>query len=380
MKIPYVKLPVFLIMLTFLLVLSIGCAESRPAQNGSEDAYRGYESFDIKRGTNISHWLSQSNRRGEARDTFFTRADVEQIAGFGFDHIRLPVDEEQLWDETGNKEEDAFNLLHNAIGWALDNDLKVIVDLHTVRAHHFDRPDNPLWTDRAEQLKFVDLWRQLSDELEDYPVTSVAYELMNEPAARDHGDWNKLVAETVQALRETEPQRKIVIGSNHWQSVHAFDELVIPENDTNIILSFHFYEPFLLTHHQASWTFIGDYTGPVQYPGITVPQENFPGLPLDLQVRIGYHNAEFNKRILEEMIMMPLEFAKKHNLPVYCGEWGCLPSVPSGTRLEWYSDVRSILEKHEIAWANWDYHGGFGIVDRRTREPFYDLIYTLTSD
>ena len=53
--------------------------------------------FSVKRGVNISHWLSQSNVRGENRAVFFTEADVKFLSEVGFDHLRLPVDEEQMF-------------------------------------------------------------------------------------------------------------------------------------------------------------------------------------------------------------------------------------------------------------------------------------------
>jgi len=37
-------------------------------------------SLQLRRGTNISHWLSQSARRGQERRRFFTRDDVRRIA------------------------------------------------------------------------------------------------------------------------------------------------------------------------------------------------------------------------------------------------------------------------------------------------------------
>jgi len=40
--------------------------------------------------------ISQSPQRGEARKTFFTSADVEYIANLGYDHMRIPIDEEQM--------------------------------------------------------------------------------------------------------------------------------------------------------------------------------------------------------------------------------------------------------------------------------------------
>ncbi|MHC4184052.1 MAG: glycoside hydrolase family 5 protein, partial [Planctomycetota bacterium] len=79
-----------------------------------ENAYSDNDAvFRIARGVNISHWLSQSRRRGQQRQSFFTEKDVKLIAKLGYDHIRLPVDEEQLWDKDANKEKEAFELLHN---------------------------------------------------------------------------------------------------------------------------------------------------------------------------------------------------------------------------------------------------------------------------
>jgi len=96
---------------------------------------------------------------------------------------------------------------------------------------------------------------------------------MNEPVADNPEDWNKLVARAVAVIRAKEPRRVIVIGSNKWQSADTFDQLKVPETDPNILMSFHFYEPFLLTHHTVGWTTIGGYKSPVKYPGQTVDDE-----------------------------------------------------------------------------------------------------------
>ena len=81
--------------------------------------------FELHRGINISHWLSQSGDRGEKRATKFTREDVKFLAECGYDHLRIPIDEEQMFDEQLNPEQEAFALLHNAIGWCKEFDLKV---------------------------------------------------------------------------------------------------------------------------------------------------------------------------------------------------------------------------------------------------------------
>jgi endoglucanase len=336
----------------------------------------GDSAFHISRGVNISHWLSQSQRRGQQRQEFFTKKDVAYIAGLGYDHIRLPIDEEQMWDESGNKEKEAFTLLNNAIKWSDSNNLKVVVDLHILRSHHFNAEDKPLWTDSKAQDKFLLLWRDLSSELKKYPVGLVAYELMNEPVADDPEDWNKLVEKAVKEIRKQEPDRKIVIGSNKWQSVSTFDQLRIPRPDRNIILSFHFYTPMLITHYKASWTGVGKYKGPVNYPGQIVAPGDIEGLPADIAEIVKRNNGVYNREILEKLLEKPLAAAKKYDLPLYCGEWGCLSTVPHKARLQWYEDVRYNLEKHNIAWANWDYKGGFGIVGR-TGRPNKEMIRSL---
>jgi hypothetical protein len=60
--------------------------------------------FDIRRGINIGGWLGSRGQSDVARRrAFFGRDDVIRIAGAGFDHIRLPLDEDRLWDEAGGR-------------------------------------------------------------------------------------------------------------------------------------------------------------------------------------------------------------------------------------------------------------------------------------
>ncbi len=338
----------------------------------------GQESFAIKRGTNVSHWLSQSSKRGAARDAYFTQSDVAFIADQGFDHIRIPIDEEQMWDMEGNQELRAFELLHNALQWCHEYGLKAIVDLHILRSHHFNRGDKPLWTDPKEQDRFFQCWSELSDHLSKYPVDEVAYELMNEPVADDPDDWNKLVAKCYEVVRTQEPNRKIIIGSNMWQSVHTFESLRLPKEDPNIIVSFHFYLPFPVTHYQASWTPIAAYQGPVDYPGQLMPKDAVDQLDEPLRSVLEEMNGVFTRDSLEAWILKPIAFAKQRGLQVYCGEWGSYPTIDQSVRLRWYGDVRSILEKHDVAWTTWDYKGGFGIRDGKTGKAYTDLIGVLT--
>ncbi len=363
--------------LSLLALLALAPATMAAPPQLSEGTPNG---FTVRRGTNISHWLSQSRRRGEERQRFFTEEDVTLIARLGYDHVRLPVDEEQLWDESGQPEEEAFALLDSALDWCAARGLPVIVDLHILRSHHFNEGDKPLWTDPREQERFVEIWRQLSGRLQTRPNELVAYELMNEAVADDPEDWNRLLARGVEALREREPERTLVIGSNLWQQVETFDQLRIPEGDPNILLSFHLYTPMALTHYGASWTKVGEYQGPVRYPGEVVTEADLAGLPDDLvgAIRDG-RGLYFDRTVLEEKLAKPLALARRTGLPLYCGEWGALPASPRADRLRWYRDFRSVLERNGIGWAHWDYKGGFGVVDAQ-RNIHVDLAHALLGE
>jgi len=351
--------------LVLMVLLMIGLISCHPSDTHREAG--SFPTFTIKRGTNIAHWLSQSERRGEERATFFTQKDIAFIDSIGFDHIRLPIDEEQMWDEQGNREAEAFQLLKNCLDWSQDAGLRVVLDLHILRSHHFNAVEKPLWTDPAEQDKLIALWKDLSSFVKDYPQGMLAYEFMNEPVADDAGQWNALLARVADSIRSWEPERVMVIGSNRWQSANTFDELKIPANDPNIVLSFHFYEPFFLSHYQASWTKLKDFSGEVNYPGQIVLNSDKPE-----------HKEVYNREKLVEMMRKPLYLADSLKLQLYCGEFGIIDKSPRGPMVAWYKDMVSIFEQYNIGYANWNYKAGsFGIVDKDIN-PDQELVGILT--
>lgn len=358
--------------------LLIGILAMSVAQK--KDAVNTTEKFIIRTGVNVSHWLSQSDKRGEERRQYITKRDFDTIAAAGFDHVRIPVDEEQLWDSTGKKEAEAFALLHNAIQWAINAHLRVIVDLHIIRSHYFNAESNALWTNPAEQEKLVTMWKELSKELVQYPVSMVAYEILNEAVATDPEDWNKLLKKVITALRVKEPNRVIVVGSNKWQVPNTFPDLKIPENDRNIILSFHFYTPLALTHHTAPWTPIAEYTGPVNYPGQIVDTAVYKELSdKAVQIMREYANGYFTREILEKEMAPAIKVAKENNLQLYCGEFGIYPAIPEETMLRWYKDMCDIFNSNNIAYSHWCYKGDFPVVDVKTSAPKKKLVSVLTA-
>jgi len=368
---------IFLLIVLFFLSCKTEIKQSIKTEEAGIARQVEITSFPIKRGINISHFLSQTERTVEERRQFFTQQDFEFLSRIGYDHIRLPVDEVQLWGEQGNKLPRGFALLHDAVTWARMYNLMVIVDMHIIRSHYFNNKDNALWTESSAQDRFIRMWLQLSDELKGYSNSMVAYELLNEAVADDPDDWNRLLAKAIAAIRKKEPARKIIVGSSGWQNPDNFDQLKIPENDKNLILSFHFYSPHSFTHHQANWEATGIYEGPVKYPGRPVEPKYMKGLDQNVIDELMVYDGVYTRDTLLKMIQKPIAYAKKYDLPLYCGEFGALHTVPRKDYLQWYADVRYIFETNDIAWANWDYKGGFAIFDFNTGKPDKELIEVL---
>ena len=205
------------------MCLTTSCGNK--AQKQDETQAGQVNNFRIKRGTNISHWLSQSEQRGEARRLHIQEDDFARLEELGFDFVRIPIDEVQFWDEQGQKLPEAWDLLNNALDWSKKHNLRAIVDLHIIRSHYFnavnesDQAANTLFTSEEAQEGLINLWRQLSEFLKDRSTDWVAYEFMNEPVAPEHEQWNQLVAKVHKALRELEPQRTLVVGSSGWRNI-----------------------------------------------------------------------------------------------------------------------------------------------------------------
>lgn len=327
---------------------------------GKSDA----NTFEFKKGMNISHWLSQSSKRGEGRLLYFTRDDVKYLAMLGFDHLRIPIDEEQMFSESGTKNAEAFELLHNAIKWCKEFNMNVLVDLHILRSHHFNAKEKPLFTEAKAQEQFYDCWRQLSSELKKYPNKMVAYELMNEPVADDDEQWNVIVGRCIEVVRKLEPKRTIFIGPNKWQGYERAKTLRLPENDPYLVMSFHYYNPFPFTHYMASWSAgVKDYKGPIHYPGKLITDSELEQLSEADRVRYGHYNKqESNIDVIASHFKQVTDVAQRMGLRVYCGEFGVIHAAPDADKNRWYKDMSTLFNRMDIGWAAWDYKGGFGII------------------
>jgi endoglucanase len=331
----------------------------------------------FKKGINIGSWLCHREMTLMERKAWLTPTDVHRIRDYGFDHIRVAIKEIHFWDENDQPIEEAFDILLTGLQWMMDADLDIILNMHILRSHFFGDPNPPeLFDNHLAQDRFVEIWLELSERLRQFPIDRFAYELLNEPVATHPESWNQMVARLHQALRQVEPHRTIVIGSNRQQSPHTFKDLEVPLNDPNLMLDFHFYEPNLVTHFRAPWLPNSKIPLKVKYPGrpLSIPPflyaaivKVIPGLsPAERLIALD-ENRYYDREEMVKVLGKPLELSKRHKILLRCGEFGVIEFLPEELGARWLEDSFSVFKEWNIGWSYWCYEKGtdvFGILDQ----------------
>lgn len=199
-------------------------------------------------------------------DNHTTRADIDQMAKWGFNSVRLPIHFDQLtlpadkepkpgqdtWHEEG------FRRIDRLLEWSKANRIYLILDLHAAPGGQgndlaiSDRdPTKPsLWQSEENQRKTVALWTKLAARYREEPWIG-AYDLINEPnwsfatPGKGNGcdeEQNTLVRSLQQritaAIRTVDKKHIVIAEGNCWGNNYKG---IMPPWDDNMVLSFHKY-------------------------------------------------------------------------------------------------------------------------------------------
>lgn len=300
----------------------------------------------ISRGVNLGNAL-EAPFEGQwgvvIKDEFF-----KVIKDAGFDHVRIPV----RWNSYAEYNPPyklspfIFERVDHLIDEAFKNNLYVIINIH----HYEEIMQKP----EEHRERFLKLWEQISEHYKDYP-DRLYFELLNEPCMNLKSYlWNEYLSEAIKVIRKTNPTRKIIVGPTDWNSLFRLNELKIPKDDKNIIVTFHYYNPFNFTHQGAEWV--------------------SPSPPIGVK----WTGTEEEKRSVERELDIAVEWAKRNgNPPLYMGEFGAYSKADMESRVRWTSFVARTAEKKGIAWAYWEFCSGFGIYDAANKKWRTELLKAL---
>ena len=297
------------------------------------------------RGVNLGGWMSQCDYSEERLNGFITEADIARIAGWGADHVRLPVDYNVILTADGRLSEDGLLRIEGALDLFDRYGLKAVLDLHKTPGFSFDKGENEdgFFSSPACQETFYRIWETFAERFGGR-ADRVMFELLNEvtePAFLE--PWVRVSRECVRRIRRLAPEAYILLGSYNNNGVRELPELPAPY-DERVIYSFHCYEPIRFTHQGAYWC--ADF--------------------LDTEKRISFAESGVTPAFFRELFAPAAEKARREGTALYCGEYGVIDIVPAEEALPWYRTIHEVFEEFGIARCLWTCKEmDFGLTDAR---------------
>lgn len=321
-------------------------------------------------GVNLGGWLSQYRIYDHQHfKSFISSSDIEQIAGWGMDHVRLPIDYPILEDDQQPYayKESGFAYIDQCLNWCQANGLNVVLDLHSAPGYSFDAPGtNSLFDSLELQQRLLALWQALAAHYAGRKQPAIIFELLNEITLPSSAPWNKLAHQLFSSIRAIDTTHWIMVGGNEWNSISALKEIALFD-DPRVVYTFHYYDPLPFTHQKAPWVEeLQAFDQELVYPG------NIPGLSEFLDKKPSYQKRlerfrgiQMDKQFLQKDIQQALDFLHQSGRPLYCGEFGVIESAPRDSRLNWHRDFVALLREYQIGHACWSYKQmDFGLVDQ----------------
>ena len=342
----------------------------------------------FKKGINLGGWLSQYDINEDHRfdeeekanhfKNFITEHDIERIASWGGDHVRLPIMADVIMDTDQTVKEEGLYYVDQCIEWCEKHHLNVLLDLHELEGHcNMGTEIPPVLKDEKIINRCAAIWRLFAKRYQDRKHPMIVFELLNEVHDPTSYLWVDYYTRMVQEIREIDQDRIIMIGTNDANSPFRFPELKLIQDD-NIVYNFHYYDPFCFTHQQARFSDEHRaFAQKIHYPGEIIGyaafcQEHpewgrqYPHTVLDTVI---------NRTTMLKYLRGVLDFIKYTGKEVYCGEFGVVDSADMADRCAWVKDFIEILEENKIGYAYWNYKEmDFGLVDKKDNVVSNELV------
>ena len=224
-----------------VLATAAFCRASGSANTQTPDAFA--QNKRLGRGVNVLGYDPLWKDRQMAR---FQEKYFRLIREAGFNHVRVNLHPFRNAKLGADSKPSAawFATLDWAVKHALANRLMVILDFHEFQAMGDDPAGN--------KDHFLGVWRQIAEQCRHAP-DDVVFEILNEPNKKLTPElWNPMLREALGIIRQSNPHRTVIVGPTSWNGIKDLDKLDLPEQEQNLIVTVHYYNPFPFTHQGAA--------------------------------------------------------------------------------------------------------------------------------
>ena len=310
----------------------------------------------------LDYFTTWDHQKDKLPDMYrYDEADFACMKTMGIDVIRLAIcfDYQMEPEDTGKIKEALLQKLDEVCDWSEKYQIYLIIDNHSFGTRwDTTKP-------KAPEEHLTSLWSQIAPRYKDRS-DYIIYEIQNEPGFRTGTDWNKIQQRMIDLIRKYDTKHAIIVSPQNYSDLDDLVKLK-PYKDSNLIYTFHFYEPMLFTHHGATW--IGE--GFAKTDGIPFPYDKsrMPKLRKSasnnswlLDMYNNYYQIGTVK-YLNARIKKAADWAKKNNVRLFVGEIGSNLTTNLSDRTAWNQVVTNALKEYNIPYCVWGLDYGCGFLD-----------------
>ncbi len=313
-----------------LLLLFILCGLVMRSQNKASERCAAFG-----KGMNLSNWLEAGWQSGWPTSTGYTKSDLLKMKEAGIQSIRLPICFALITDSispyTIDTNHALFTRIDSVLAWATELNLNLIIDNH----HEWSLLSNN-W--RYQIPRFGHMWSYVSERYKNTDPRYVTFELLNEPSVTFPIDsLNILFYAGIDSIRKHTTAHSIIVSPNGGSVGLAFSNYQ-PLTDTNLIYTWHCYDPLNFTHQGFAWGQL--------FPSGTP----FPSTP-----------TTFYEQFLYDGINRVNTWRNTYNKPLFLGELGVSVYADAESRCRWMQLMGANLDTTHIPWFYWDWQWDFSI-------------------
>jgi len=256
-------------------------------------------------------------------NNFFTEDDASFLKTLGINCLRLALNYRRFEDDSkpGLYIEKSFKVIDRVIKICKKNNIRVILDMHTVPGGqnpdwHSDNDTGVVlfWRDKSLRDRTISLWKEFALRYKK-ETGVIGYDLVNEPCLVDDIDgFNDFFLRVCEEILKIDSNHLLFLEGDNWATDFSIFRSLAGKNRA---ISFHFY----------------------------------PGHHVDIE-----ENSKSRKKKIHEYIKRFTDIRDKTGMALWCGETGSRLSKDMITKQKaLIEDCLDVLEKEEISWTIWAY-------------------------
>jgi endoglucanase len=271
--------------------------------------------------------------------------DVELFKDWGVNFVRILLTHDpNYWQTVNDSKKDINkrcilleeNLRHmdQRVAWLEKNKIYFMMEIHWRALGVEDNLEKPDLLSRQFAQMYQILARRYSGS--NYLMGFCTFSEIHILPHR-YNDYNKIRRAIVDSIHEVDQRFIVSLTGTWWGSVGSLSDKIYIDRP-NTIYDFHFYSPRKFTHYREHY-------GDLRYPGFM----SDGWLRSVKLVDMNYLKKELKPAI---------DFSKKWNVPVWCGEFGAFNNPPDNSSERWLRDTTGLFESCNMPWAIWRWKPG----------------------